>query len=90
MPGTRSQDDRLSRLEQDVARIMQQTSNQGKDERIGRMERKTAERAMVWDHNIDGLGQQISDVREGMQFILAKIDSLKEERANLASAVRDA
>ncbi|KAL5979345.1 hypothetical protein ACLOJK_019243 [Asimina triloba] len=60
---------------QDVRAILQQ------DDWIGQLERDVTERAAVWERRFDGLGQQLLYVREGMQFVLAKIKALREARS---------
>ncbi|KAL5977483.1 hypothetical protein ACLOJK_021830 [Asimina triloba] len=83
MSSTRSHDDRLNRLEQDVGMILQLTTDYRQEEQIGRIEPEGAERAMAWDRRFDGLHQQRLGVREGMYFILSKINTLREKRSSL-------
>ncbi|KAL6007978.1 hypothetical protein ACLOJK_033483 [Asimina triloba] len=78
-------EDRLSRLEQVVGMILQQTTSYRHYKRFGQSEREAADQAEGWDCQLDGHSQQLWDVQEGMQFITVGIESWREEQSSPAA-----
>ncbi|KAL5984833.1 hypothetical protein ACLOJK_038669 [Asimina triloba] len=62
---------------------LHQSSQASQEERFVWIERDAMERSVRWERWFDGLSQQLFDVQEGLQCVIAQLNALREERSLL-------